>query len=637
MSALSGLCFEMIPIQLLRKVSVFQGLTDEQLERIASLCTEETYSAGSLILKEGEPAEQFHILREGRVTLEMGIRMWPERPVRQMSVETLNAGQPFGLSALLESDNLTMSARALDNCRSIVLQGRDLLALMELDQAMACEINRGLSNVLASRLRYARLGLTEFLGHRQVAREETPEESTAIRRIQYGINFRWIAIVGVVLITATANMVFGIRFSTLPIFIIVSIIALYNLAFRWYTERMESAEAPNLIPHVRRYVWIQSATDLVATTAIIHYAGGVENPLFLYYVFHVTLASIILPYRSAYLLATLAVGLFTSLVGLEYLQVIPHVHLQGLVPPDLYLQAPYVVAILFGFGTTLYISTYLTTAVSGELRKRQRETAALHDRLLLEAEELQRANEELVRLDRLKTYFLAMASHDLKTPLAAVQSYLQVLLGGFVGDLEAEHRRMLERCSVRIQELFDLINRFLDLAQIEKGKVVEEMDVVSVQELLNSCAEEVRVLAADKSQELRTDIPADLPTVYGSPSHLKQVVTNLLSNGVKYTPNGGTITLCARELDDQLEIEVCDNGMGVDPDDLPHLFEQFYRGKGGDAAHGAGLGLSIVKRIVEAHQGQIWVESPYADGKPGSRFAFTLPKGKPAGLKIFGD
>lgn len=636
MSALRGR-FKMIPIQLLRKVSVFQGLTDEQLERIAGLCREEAHSAGSLILKEGEPAEELHILREGRVTLEMGIRMWPERRVRQMSVESLNAGQPFGLSALTESDIWTMSARALDNCRLIVLQGRDLLDLMESDRAMGCEINRGLSNVLAERLRYARLGLTEYLGHRQVAREQTPEESTAIRRIQYGINFRWIAIIGVVLITATANMVFGIHFSTLPIFIIASVIGLYNLAFWRYTERLESAEAPNLIPQVRRYVWVQSVADLVATTAIVHFAGGVENPLFLYYVFHVILASIILPYRSAYLLATLAVGLFTTLVGLEYLQVIPHVHLQGLVPPDLYLQTPYVVAILFGFGTTLYISTYLTTAVAGELRKRQRETAALHDRLLLEAKELQRANEELVRLDKLKTYFLAMASHDLKTPLAAVQSYLQVLLGGFVGELEDEHRRMLERCSIRIQELFDLINRFLDLAQIEKGKVVEGMGVISVQELLNSCAEEVRVLATERSQELRTDIPADLPSVYGSPDHLKQAVTNLLSNGIKYTSNGGTITLCARELDDYIEIEVCDNGIGIDPEDLPHLFEQFYRGKGGETAHGAGLGLSIVKRIVEAHQGQIWAESPYADGKPGARFAFTLPKGKPAGLKIFGD
>jgi signal transduction histidine kinase/CRP-like cAMP-binding protein len=627
----------MLPIQLLRKVTLFQGLSDSQLESIAELCKEETYDAGALIKEEGEPAEQLYIVREGRVALEMSVRLWPEQRIRQLTVESLNAGEPVGLSAMTASEVWTMSARAVDGCRLIVIDSDDLRHLMDSDPAIAQEVNRELSNVLAERLRYTRLSLTEYLGHRQVAKEEAPEESTAIRRIQYGINFRWIAVVGVVAITLAANFVFGIHFATLPILIMAATIAAYNLVFWRYTQRLESQAGPQVIPKVRRYVWVQSAADIVATTAIIHFAGGVENPLFLYYVFHVTLASIILPYRSAYLLATLAVGLFSSLVSLEFFGIIPHVHLSGLVPPDLYQQAPYVAAVLFGFGTTLYISTYLTTAIAGELRKRQRETVALRDRLLVEAQELQKANEELVKLDRLKTYFLAMASHDLKTPLAAVQSYLQVLLGGFVGDLDGEHRRMLERCSQRIKELFDLINRFLDLAQIEKGKVVEEMDLISIQEVLRSCAEEIRVLADEKAQLLRHDIPDDLPQVYGSAKHLKQVVTNLLSNGVKYTPDHGTITLCAREVGDHVEIEVRDNGIGIAPDDLPHLFDQFYRGKGGDAAHGAGLGLSIVRRIVEAHQGKIWVESPYEDGQSGSRFVFTLPKGQPAGLKVFGD
>jgi signal transduction histidine kinase len=627
----------MIPIQLLRKVSVFQALSDSQLESVAKLCREETYGAGELILREGEPAKQLCIVREGRVSLEMGVRLWPEHRVRDMPVETLAAGEPMGLSALTESNVWTMSARAIDRCRLIVIDGRALLRLMASDPAMAREVNRELSNVLAERLRYTRISLTEYLGQRQVAREEAPEESTAIRRIQYGINFRWLAIVGVVLITLTANLIFGIQFAVMPILLIAALIALYNLAFWQYTEHLEKQEGPGVIPKVRRYVWVQSAADLVATTAIIHFAGGVENPLYLYYVFHVILASIILPYRSAYLLATFAVGLFSTLIGLEYFGVIPHVHLQGLMSPDLFRQPAYVLTVLFGFVTTLYISTYLTTAIAGELRKRQRETVALRDRLLVEAEELQKANRELVRLDRLKTYFLAMASHDLKTPLAAVQSYLQVLLGGFVGDLEEEHARILERCSERIRELFDLINRFLDLAQIEKGKLVEEMEMISVKEVIESCAEEVRVLALDKSQNLRVEVPEDLPNVYGSTKHLKQAVTNLLSNGVKYTPEDGSIRICARRTDDRVEVEVCDTGQGISPDDLPHLFEQFYRGKGGDTAHGTGLGLSIVKRIIEAHQGEIWVESPYADVESGSRFVFTLPVGQPAGLKVFGD
>jgi signal transduction histidine kinase/CRP-like cAMP-binding protein len=627
----------MLPIQLLRKVSIFQGLSDSQLESIAELCREETYGAGDLILQEGEPANDLHIVREGKVALEMGVRLWPEQRVREMTVETLNAGEPLGLSALTDSDVWTMSARAIDRCRLIAIDGNELLRLMESDPAMAREVSRDLSNVLAERLKYTRISLTEYLGHRQVAREEAPEESTAIRRIQYGINFRWVAIIGVVLITLTANLAFGIQFAVVPILLIAAVIAVYNLVFWQYTERLEQEEGPQVIPKVRRYVWVQSAADLVATTAIIHFAGGVENPLYLYYVFHVILASIILPYRSAYLLATLAVGLFTSLVGLEYTGAIPHIHLEGLVPAELFRQPAYVLTILFGLGTTLYISTYLTTAIAGELRKRQRETVALRDRLLIEAEELQKANEELIRLDRLKTYFLAMASHDLKTPLAAVQSYLQVLLGGFVGDLDEEHKRILERCSQRIRELFDLINRFLDLAQIEKGKLVEDMDMISIQEVIVSCADEIRVLALEKSQDLRVDVPVDLPKVYGSTKHLKQAVTNLLSNGVKYTPEEGTITVCARRTNDHVEIEVCDDGQGISPDDLPHLFDQFYRGKGGDTAHGTGLGLSIVKRIIEAHQGQIWVESPYAGVQQGSRFVFTLPVGQPAGLKVFGD
>jgi signal transduction histidine kinase len=294
-------------------------------------------------------------------------------------------------------------------------------------------------------------------------------------------------------------------------------------------------------------------------------------------------------------------------------------------------------AVLFGFGTTLYISTYLTTAIAGELRKRQRETVALRDRLLLEADELQKANEELVKLDRLKTYFLAMASHDLKTPLAAVQSYLQVLLGGFVGELNEEHGRILQRCSQRIKELFDLINRFLDLAQIEKGKVVEEMEMICIRDVLDSCVEEVSILAAEKAQELNAEIPQDLPNVYGSANHLKQVVTNLLSNGVKFTPELGSITLRAREMENEIEVSVTDTGIGIDPDDLPRLFEQFFRGKGGAAAQGTGLGLSISKRIVEAHHGTIRAESPYEDGQPGARFVFTLPKGQPAGMKVFGE
>ena len=139
----------MIPAQLLRKVSVFEGLNDGQLEKIASLCSEQSHSAGSLICKEGDPANRLFILREGRVALEMGVRLWPERRIRQMSVETLSASQPFGLSALTESDILTMSARALDACRVISIRARDLHLLME-EEGLILRLLQNLDYALAA-------------------------------------------------------------------------------------------------------------------------------------------------------------------------------------------------------------------------------------------------------------------------------------------------------------------------------------------------------------------------------------------------------------------------------------------------------------------------------------------------------
>jgi len=284
----------MIPIQLLRKVSIFEGLDNSQLEKIAGLCAEEIHVAGALIFKEGDPAEKLYILREGKFALEMGIRLWPEQKIRQMTIDTLNPGELFGLSALMESDVFTMSARAVDRSKLIVLSGGDLMRLMNEDHDMGYRIASGLANLAAARLRDTRLKLTELLGESQVVREQTPEESTAIRRIQYGINFRWIAVIGVIVITLLANVVFGIKFPIFPVLVIALTIALYNIAFWRYTERLESEEPARVLPKVRRYVWVQSAADLVATTAIIHFTGGVENPLILYYVFHVILASIIL-------------------------------------------------------------------------------------------------------------------------------------------------------------------------------------------------------------------------------------------------------------------------------------------------------------------------------------------------------
>jgi signal transduction histidine kinase len=222
------------------------------------------------------------------------------------------------------------------------------------------------------------------------------------------------------------------------------------------------------------------------------------------------------------------------------------------------------------------------------------------------------------------TYFLSIVSHELRAPLAAVESYLQVLMGGFTGPLTEKQNEMLQRCSIRIKELLGLINDLLDASRLEPEHIQEEFETMDLAAVIQAALDDVRPAAQEKKIELRVEVPSELPVLTGAPGRVRQVLDNLLSNAVKFTPEGGQVTLRVVEQDDHLEISVTDTGIGIPEDDQPFIFDDFYRARNAPSG-GTGLGLAIAKRIVEAHGGRIWVESPYAEGVSGSRFTFTLP------------
>jgi len=220
--------------------------------------------------------------------------------------------------------------------------------------------------------------------------------------------------------------------------------------------------------------------------------------------------------------------------------------------------------------------------------------------------------------------FVSIAAHDLKAPLAAIQSFLGVLLGGFAGELNDKQKHMIQRASQRINELLNLISNLLDIPRIEVGQLVQEMTEVSLAQVIDSFVEEGSSLAKQKGLKFSVHVPSDLSCVYGAPTRLQQVITNLVNNAINYT-NEGEVVVRAVETDNEILVEVSDTGSGISPDDMPRLFEDFFRGS--DVEHkGTGLGLSISKRIVEAHGGKIWAESPCAETGKGSKICFTLPK-----------
>lgn len=221
---------------------------------------------------------------------------------------------------------------------------------------------------------------------------------------------------------------------------------------------------------------------------------------------------------------------------------------------------------------------------------------------------------------------LSVASHDLKAPLAAVQSYLKVILGGFAGEINDQQREMLQRCSIRISGFLELIDNILDLSRFDAGKL--DIEEVQLSRVVEDSVASVAPLAEEKAMKIGVAIPDGLPKIRGSSKRLQQVVTNLVVNAIKFTPRGGKISVKVRDTNEHIEVEVADTGIGISAEDLPKLFSDFYRGSRKEGT-GAGLGLAIAKRIVEAYGGKIWAQSPCPETGVGSKFTFTLPKRLP--------
>ena len=470
--------------------------------------------------------------------------------------------------------------------------------------------------------------MTNELPVEQHETEYSPEEAALLMRLRVFVNMRWLAIVGVIIATLVASQVFNIDFPTLPVYIICPLIALYNLALFYQLRRLSREKHGLVIHRARNSSNIHILLDLVALTALLHFTGGIENPFIFIYVLHIILASIALHYRVVYIVATAAIVMVSLLVGLEYAEVIPHHNLGGFANPILYQEASYILAVLVALAAILYGTTYMATAISGELRKRQRQVVQLREQLLEEKMgELEEASREVVKLEEEKSRFLrflSIAAHDLKAPLTAIQGFLWVMLGGYAGELADKQRNMLDRSSRRINELLNLISDLLDIPRIETGQIVPEMKEISLRQVIRNCLEGQRDLAKEKGIKLKVELPEKVSKIRGSSPRLQQVITNLIDNAVTYTPEG-TVTLRVEEKNNEIQVEVIDTGIGIPPEDMPQLFEDFFRASNVEVK-GTGLGLSISKRIVEAHGGKIWCESPCPESNQGSKFVFTLPK-----------
>ena len=240
-------------------------------------------------------------------------------------------------------------------------------------------------------------------------------------------------------------------------------------------------------------------------------------------------------------------------------------------------------------------------------------------KLILETESLQKEKKLI------EENFITMVSHQLRSPLVAIQQYFEVILAGMAGEVQEKPKEMILRSRNRLEGLLNLINDWLDVARLDSGQIVDNIEPLSLKKIIKEIIEDLRPLTQDDSISLELGSCSENDLVQGDKETLEQVFSNLITNAIRYNKPKGRVIITIKENKDFVSAEVQDTGIGIAEEHLAFIFDQFYRVKRGEdqKVKGTGLGLSIAKKIVEAHGGSIRVSSEL--GK-GSSFTVLLPK-----------
>jgi signal transduction histidine kinase len=433
-------------------------------------------------------------------------------------------------------------------------------------------------------------------------------------RVRFGAALAALAVI------AACELLFHLDFPYGRLYAITAGIMAYDLGFYLFCGRErrepqrggidEEADA-----RVNRFAaLLQINLDFAALTGLLHFSGGLENPFVLFFLFHVVIAGILLEAPLAAAEAVLAALLIFGLGALEKVGALAHHH-AGAVLGSLELASNWVFVLgLSGLmAATIAALSAFTIALMGQ-RTRQR------NQLLALSRDLAAKNEKLQELDLSRRKLLAVASHDLKSPLGAVTSYLHAVRDGYLGPVTPEQGDVIDKSLKRLDRLREFIGDILSLQAIRHGEVQKAMQPTDVGGLLREVVQNHVDPARGRSIAVAFEAEGDLPFIEAAPEQLVQVFDNLLSNAVKYTREGGTVRVTARVRAGHLLVDVADTGIGISPEDLEHLFEDFFRAAAVRETHeGTGLGLAVCQRIVRAHHGEI-----RATSEPGAGTVFHV-------------
>lgn len=263
--------------------------------------------------------------------------------------------------------------------------------------------------------------------------------------------------------------------------------------------------------------------------------------------------------------------------------------------------------------------------ILAELEEKREQLETLNRQLLTANTELSEANEKLRALAAMREEFLALTTHDLRSPLSVISGVINFFTSGRLGELTPDQKNMVAMMERNTQSLIELVNDLLDAAKLESGTMRLDHMALDLREIVGEVIDTMHPLAKGKDITLRDELPLDLPAAVGDRAQVRRIFVNLISNALKFTERGGQVTISARTEPHRIAVSVTDTGVGIPPEDVARLFDKYEqaRSRATSDEKGTGLGLYITKQLVELHGGEIHAQS---EPGAGSTFIFTLKR-----------
>jgi signal transduction histidine kinase len=419
----------------------------------------------------------------------------------------------------------------------------------------------------------------------------TLEQSGIKERLQWLVKLRWAGCVGVFIAAHLVREVFRLDFPMLPVYIILLSVIAYNLYFQSKLKLLSRNFLNDAIAQI--------SLDYIVLAAAIYFSGGCDSPFLYYYLFHIVITGIVLPRIWAFRFTALAVVLPSVVMWLKHIGLLPHF---GIFRDRPVFFSDIEVISIYGavFISTLLLTAYFVTYLSDKLYKKQ---------------------EEIKRLYLAQSNFVANLAHEIRTPLNAVAGFTALISDSSFP--EEEREKFKKKIEDAANYINSLLNDIMELSRIETGKVRLSIEPFMIADAIKDSAGMLYMSAKERNIEILVETEAVKETFCcGDGRRVREIIINLLDNSIKYTPEGGKAGVNACKINDHVEITVWDTGRGIPPESLGSIFDAYRRLYEEEKVKGAGLGLSIAKKLVELHGGDIRVESEV--GK-GSRFIFTLP------------